>query len=373
MAAKVRNAANGDVSKDRDDDNHVAPPPTLAVNLKNELSPLASQMFQLAPVLIDYQSALLEVFGGCCSNAWTYEQLFTTCPRIGSALTFAQMLFISALTLPSFITFQGPFWVPRLKQRQVPLSRWLLHVSLFTFSSLLLNWAHGYKVPLTVLIVFRSAGLAISMLFGFIFLKKRYTLMQTLSVVVVSTGVVLATKSRPSPASSASSPSSTFAIEEDSRQYLIGILMMILSSISTGILGLVQERTYKTYGPCWKEAVFYTHCLSLPIVLLLYKDVKRGFLDLASTSTTSMVPFVILAGNVVSQLICVSGVNKLNTQMSAVSTNLVLTARKALSLCFSVWWFGNEWNVQFGAGAVMVFVGSVLFSMVGQEPKTKIS
>jgi len=115
------------------------------------------------------------------------------------------------------------------------------------------------------------------------------------------------------------------------------------------------------------------HCLSLPIFLVLYKDVKRGFLNLASSSTSSVVPFVILVGNVVSQLICVSGVNKLNTQISAVSTNLILTARKALSLCLSVWWFGNEWNVQFGVGAVMVFVGSVLFSMAGQEPKTKIS
>jgi hypothetical protein len=50
MAVKVEKAANGDVSKHHDDD-HVAP---LAV--KNELSSLASQMFQLAPALIDYQS-----------------------------------------------------------------------------------------------------------------------------------------------------------------------------------------------------------------------------------------------------------------------------------------------------------------------------
>jgi hypothetical protein len=51
MAAKAQKAANGDVSKDHDNDDHVAP---LAV--KNELSSLASQMVQLAPALIDYQS-----------------------------------------------------------------------------------------------------------------------------------------------------------------------------------------------------------------------------------------------------------------------------------------------------------------------------
>lgn len=59
--------------------------------------------------------------------------------------------------------------------------------------------------------------------------------------------------------------------------------------------------------------------------------------------------------------------------MSSVSTNLVLTARKALSLCFSVWWFGNGWNAQFGLGAAMVFLGSISFSLVGQKHKVKTS
>lgn len=49
-------------------------------------------------------------------------------------------------------------------------------------------------------------------------------------------------------------------------------------------------------------------------------------------------------------------------QVSSVSTNLVLTTRKAISLCFSVWWFGNGWNLQLGVGAGMVFAGSLLFT-----------
>ena len=55
----------------------------------------------------------------------------------------------------------------------------------------------------------------------------------------------------------------------------------------------------------------------------------------------------------------------LTTQhVSSVSTNLVLTTRKAISLCFSVWWFGNGWNAQLGVGAGMVFLGSVLYTAV---------
>lgn len=76
----------------------------------------------------------------------------------GSALTFFQMLFITLHTIPSFLIFQRGSWLPRLKPRQVPLSRWATQVLLVITSSLLNNWAHFYNVPLTVLIVFRSAG-----------------------------------------------------------------------------------------------------------------------------------------------------------------------------------------------------------------------
>lgn len=51
-------------------------------------------------------------------------------------------------------------------------------------------------------------------------------------------------------------------------------------------------------------------------------------------------------------------------RVSSVSTNLVLTTRKAISLCFSVWWFGNGWNAQLGAGAGMVFLGSLFYTAV---------
>jgi len=47
-----------------------------------------------------------------------------------------------------------------------------------------------------------------------------------------------------------------------------------------------------------------------------------------------------------------------------VSTQVVLTARKAISLCFSVWWFGGGWNMQFASGAFMVFVGSFWYSIL---------
>ncbi|KAF8630966.1 hypothetical protein AX17_005322 [Amanita inopinata Kibby_2008] len=336
---------------------------------------LVSLALQLAPVLLDYQAALSMILGGCCANAWANEQLFIQSPRIGSALTFSQMLFITVQSLPSFLSFtESSPWRSRLKPRQVPLSQWTLQVLLVTASSLLNNWAYAYHVPLTILIIFRSAGLAVSMLLGYLFLKKRYTPAQIMCVAVVSVGVVVATLSRLAPPSSSRTSTSVVGTKEDTYLYMIGVSMLIVSSIFTGVLGLLQECTYKTYGPCWKEGVFYTHFLSLPIFVFLLGDIKQGIssLSYSQSASSSTIPFFILIGSLVSQLICVSGVNRLNSQMSSVSTNIVLTTRKALSLCFSVWWFGNGWNQQLGVGAAMVFLGSLTFSLIGHKNKSKI-
>jgi UDP-xylose/UDP-N-acetylglucosamine transporter B4 len=73
-------------------------------------------------------------------------------------------------------------------------------------------------------------------------------------VFLVSAGVVLATLARPS----ATKKGDPIQSAEDVRKYTIGISMLFVSLVLTGIYGLLQERTYTTYGPCWKEGVFYT-------------------------------------------------------------------------------------------------------------------
>ncbi|KAJ7644350.1 UAA transporter [Roridomyces roridus] len=328
------------------------------------------RLSQAAPALLDFSSILSMVLGGCCLNVWAYEQLLNMNARIGSALTFSQVAFIALQGLPAFLTFPAGSLLPRLKPRQVPLQDWAVQVLLLTTSQLMNNWAFAYKVPLTILIVFRSAGLAVSMIFGFVLAGRRYTIMQVVSVIIVSAGVILATLARPT---SAPKKQSAVMTEDDVHTYTIGISMLVTSLVLSGFLGLLQERTYKKYGPCWKEGVFYTHFLSLPVFLFLIKDVRQGLSSLSDSKTShtsALASWLILAGNLFSQLICVSGVNKLSSQVSSVSTNLVLTARKAISLCFSVWWFGNAWNAELGLGALMVFLGSLLFTVSG-PPKNK--
>ncbi|KAI0716000.1 UAA transporter family-domain-containing protein [Cerioporus squamosus] len=328
--------------------------------------------------LVDYSLMLSLVFGGCCSNVWSYEQLLKMDAHIGTTLTFSQMLFITMQMLPSFLVFPKNGRLPRLKSRHVPLRSWALQVVVLTSGSLMNNWVFAFSVPLTIQIVFRSAGLAVSMLLGYLVMKKRYSLAQIAAVAFVSAGVILATLSRPSSSKASDTPA-------DLGRYTIGIAMLTFSLLLTGVLGVLQERTYTKYGPHWREGVFYTHCLSLPIFLFFTSDLKRGFRGLANPASIApfseealgsfapYIPYAVLVANMFTQLACVSGVNQLSSHVSSVSTNLVLTARKAISLCFSVWWFGNGWNAQLGVGAGMVFLGSLFYTAATSRGSTKPS
>ena len=209
------------------------------------------------------------------------------------------MLFITVQSLPSFLNFSHPGRVPRLKTRQVPLVQWSLQVLVLISGSLLNNWAFAYNVPLTILIVFRSAGeaqvslwwdcvfienmfagLPVSMLFGYLFSRKHYTPMQFVSppmrsvhysfndlvqfsIIIVTAGVIMVTLSRTTPGDR--SETSRAMSTEDLWKYSIGIGMLTVSLFCTGLLGLLQERTYRRYGPCWKEGVFYTVCAHNPL------------------------------------------------------------------------------------------------------------
>lgn len=154
---------------------------------------------------------------------------------------------------------------------------------------------------------------------------------------------------------------------------------------------LVGEKVYfiryenVNYGSVFETEFWSKHFLSLPFFALLGRDIKQGLSSLSNpqSATSTLTSFMILVGNLITQLMCVSGVTCLSSvreiilyvilwnayvhgikkQVSSVSTNIALTARKALSLCFSVWWFGNEWNMKLGIGAFMVFCGSLVYTL----------
>lgn len=143
------------------------------------------------PLLFDWATTLILIFGGCCrcvylrrllssvefkltlasfSNTLTLEQITNEYPHSGKLITFSQFLLISIHGLPKFVTFT-PY--PRLKPRQIPILPYLLQVSLFYCISLLNNAAFAYSIPMPVHIIFRSGGLMVNMLMGWVLLGRR--------------------------------------------------------------------------------------------------------------------------------------------------------------------------------------------------------
>ncbi|KNZ76837.1 UDP-xylose and UDP-N-acetylglucosamine transporter, partial [Termitomyces sp. J132] len=288
--------------------------------------------------------------------------------------------------------------------RKLPLTPYLLQVALFYFISLLNNAAFGYRIPMTVHIIFRSGGLIISMLLGWLIAGKRYTTVQVFSVLLVTLGVMLTTLSA-SPTHSSQSNLST-----DPYIYTTGITILTLALIFSGLLGLVQDWTYSKYGrppppgsaasngskdsqkakepPAWQESMFYLHFLGLPMFFSVRSDLIAQ-IHAINAGPQMPIPFPFslekLVGltipaaalplllNTLTQLFCVAGVHRLTTRVNSLTVTLVLVVRKAVSLVLSVVGFGlirrgkgsnsDVDMVMMWFGAAMVLVGTMTYSI----------
>ena len=230
---------------------------------------------------------------------------------------------------------------------------------------------------------------------------------QILSVILVTFGVICTTLSASQVAPSHVSTSSP-------GHYSVGILILTLALIMSAFMGLAQDRAYAKYGRGhWQEAMFYLHFLALPGFTFLWRDIVSQ-VRAVNTSTRveigletfgmplqSLVRTVrvnVASGqefghpmlqnffirrisipsfyfplmlNVVTQLVCVSGVHRLTSQVNSLTVALVLVVRKAVSLGISVTLLkrskGSEILLWTGAG--LVLAGTIGYT-TGASPKT---
>lgn len=142
-------------------------------------------------------------------------------------------------------------------------------------------------------------------------------------------------------------------------------------------MGLYTEATYSKYGPQWKENLFYSHLLSLPLFLPFLPSMSRTFGKLMESkpfefggllspaSQTLQIPsqLVYLVTNVLTQYACIRGVNLLAAVSTALTVTIVLNIRKLVSLLLSIWLFGNKLAPGTLVGAVVVFGAGGLYSL----------
>lgn len=182
----------------------------------------------------------------------------------------------------------------------------------------------------------------------------RYNLLQIISVLLVTGGVTLSTL--------AAGHKGGMGLNSDMYgQYLIGISLLLLSLVVSGFMGLWQEGTFRACGKAsWKESLFYTHSLSLPLFLLFFRSLHAQILDAVRTPDFGLP----LLANALTQIVCIAGVNRLTTRVSSVAVTLTLAVRKAASLALSIAWAQARGApvpnpLYLWGGTAMVLVGTV--------------
>ncbi|KAG2207490.1 hypothetical protein INT47_004238 [Mucor saturninus] len=328
------------------------------------------------------------IFGGCCSNVFSLEVLVNDAPKSGQLITFGQFAFVALEGLRYHVTW-GKYG-PKLKPTVVPIFNWFILVTIFFIVSVLNNLALGFNISVPLHIIFRSGGLIVNMLLGALILKKRYSLDQVVGVLLVTAGVIWATLDNAS--------SQVSRDEGNTTEFFTGILLLTIAMVLSAGMGLFQEVTYKKYGKQWREGLFYTHFLALPFFLFFYRDLSNQVTayNLSPLQPVSVIleqipvmgavanlvpePIMSILGafqvhklwaflfmNVVTQYVCIAGVNRMTSVATSLTLNLVLNLRKFTSLIFSILYFQNDFGFGAKIGSALVFFGTLIYSRASMK------
>lgn len=180
-----------------------------------------------------------------------------------------------------------------------------------------------------------------------------------------------------------------------------GLLLLATTVTLNAVLGNVQGLTVRRYGKAPQEGIFYLHTLPLVVLLATMSGAltqeaqvwsasppcrevlatvtwARGappvsveWLWQALPAAAGDVPIMWLfaAVNVLSQWVCVQGVYTLLAWSDPLTSTLIMTVRKVVSLFISVRLFGNTFSPYHWFGAGLVFAASALYSLAAQSDK----
>jgi hypothetical protein len=146
-------------------------------------------------------------------------------------------------------------------------------------------------------------------------------------------------------------------------------------------MGVYVQDVYAEHGKHWDENLFYSHFLSLPMFFPLHSTLRSQYARLEESPQfilpTSLSPYIpngiqhilalmprsvyMLFLNSITQLACITGVNLLGANSSAVTVTIVLNVRKLVSWILSIWLFGNKLSGMMIWGAVLVFGAGALY------------
>lgn len=283
----------------------------------------------------------------------------------------------------------------------------MIYTLFFVTVNLLNNWAFAYKISVPLHIILRSGGPVASMIVGYVVNGRRYSRGQIVAVALLTAGVVAAALA------DAQVKGQSRAVESetdtDMMTTAVGFVILALAMVLSAFQGIYADRLYATYGrDHWKEALFYSHALSLPLFLTSYPQLSSQWRVVSSTpsllssmsvhpstpsaglssaaigntalsvltrawqhkqvqSLLSRIPVQVayLAMNAMTQYVCIRGVHLLSAKSSSLTVTVVLNIRKLVSLLLSIYLFGNHLASGVLMGAVLVFIGGGLYGFEG--------
>jgi UDP-xylose/UDP-N-acetylglucosamine transporter B4 len=294
--------------------------------------------------------------------------------------------------------------------------------------NLLNNSAFAFKISVPLHIILRSGGPVASMVIGYLYNSKSYTRTQVVAVLLLTLGVVGAaladanTKGKSLDVALGSNSNGSPLVTS-----LTGFTILGLAMILSAFQGVYADRLYETYGRShWREALFYSHALSLPFFIpsypkllpqlqtilssppilftfptavenddILFSNGTTSILRPISTreaitasrsiasSATSLVlslpthPFlqsifsqtptkvIYLILNALTQYLCIRGVHLLSAKSSSLTVTIVLNIRKLVSLIVSIYMFGNAMATGVLLSAAVVFIAGGIYGFEG--------
>jgi UDP-xylose/UDP-N-acetylglucosamine transporter B4 len=306
---------------------------------------------------------------------------------------------------------------------------WVIYTAFFMSVNLLNNAAFAYKLSVPIHIIVRSAGPVASMVIGYVYNSKRYTYTQIFAVALLCIGVVVAAIA--DAGSKGESLDINLGSEDSLYSSVIGFSILGLAMILGAFQGVYADRLYAKYGrDHWREALFYSHALSLPLLFSSFPKWFPQFRELMaspsvlaslpgklpeaalfSTATTLMpeatpnathttltqslgratvsflevaltshplisqifsrlpIKVLYLILNALTQYLCIRGVHLLSAKSSSLTVVVVLNIRKLISLMLSVHLFGNVLVSGVLVGAAAVFLGGGIYAYEGARLK----
>nr|XP_053634046.1 UDP-xylose and UDP-N-acetylglucosamine transporter-like isoform X2 [Cherax quadricarinatus] len=260
------------------------------------------------------------------------------------------------------------------------VKEYLVLVVMFFLVNVTNNMAFGFKISVPLHIIFRSGGLIASMILGILVLGRRYSVSKYISVFMITFGTIISTLASAEHVSQDEKEGGSSGEISSFTTWLMGIAILTFALFMSARMGIYQECLYTKHGKHSKEALFYIHTLSLPGFLLTWKTIADHCVRFNRSAVLPVLSFVpglahlprlwlFLAGNVLTQYLCVSSVFRLTSECNALTVTLVLTLRKFLSLVFSIVYFQNPFTLKHWMGTLLVFAGTFLFTEVYQKTR----